>query len=366
MPNPTYLEPGTAATGDLTLFSGNAGGASTGSSVTTPVKSNPRSLKCATNQFSFTPAILTNAGNRQVFWFQFDSLPSAGNTMTIHADVTSAGSSSYRGLQINSAGNAIISSGASSKTGTTVYAINTWYRVTVSHVIVSTTNFTIKLFITSADDVTVGTAEVTATNADFTLANSTGVICQLGVGLTGGVNSPNCYFNSLYIDDGTTLDDPGDKRATKKKYNATSTNNYDTTIGTGTNRWDYVSDLPLNTANGLEQTGSTQVAEVFGIEDATTGDIDISRRTITGYMAWIHAKAAVASTGTPKLVSNGNDNAIVLTVTAAPYTVLTTSGVYPTGAFGMKSTGTVDDTFFYEGGVIIGYDNAALMAQACF
>ena len=278
--------------------------------------------------------------------------------MTLHADVTTGGSSSYRGLQINSSGNAIISSGASSKTGSTVYSINTWYKATISHVIVSTVSFTIKLFITSADNTTVGAAEVTATNADFSLANSTGVICQLGVGLTGGVNSPNCYFNSLYIDDGTTLDDPGDKRATKKQFASTSTNNYDTTIGSGTNRWDYVSDLPLSTSNGLEQAGASQATEVFGIQGAGIGDIDVSNRTITGYMAWIYAKAAAAGTGTPKLVSNGSDNAISLTTSAAPYTVLTTTATYPSGAFGMKSTGTVDDTFLYEGGVIIGYDNA--------
>lgn len=280
MANIVYLEPGTSATQDISLYYGTSGGASSGTSVTTPIKFNPRSLKCASGQFGFTPAVMANAGRRVVFWVQFDALPSAGNTFTIGAVVANTGgSASLRGFVLDENGHAGITSGASTKFGTTVYSINTWYRVAVAYVITTTTNWSAKLFITSADDTTVVSPEVSATNADFTLNNANGDTWQFGGG-------GNIYYNSLYIDDGTTLDDPGDKRATKKRYNATSTNNWDSPTGTGTNRWDYVSDLPLSVSNYIRQAATSQQTEVFGIESASSGDVDVSAKTITGYMAW--------------------------------------------------------------------------------
>ncbi len=63
--------------------------------------------------------------------------------------------------------------------------------------------------------------------------------------------------------------------------------------------------------------------------------------------------------GSPQaqIIANGNTVAITLTTSAAIYTAVTTSASYPSdpAGIGMSSTGTVDDTFLYDCGMIIAY-----------
>jgi hypothetical protein len=101
-----------------------------------------------------------------------------------------------------------------------------------------------------------------------------------------------------------------------------------------------------------------QAQENYTLESVSQGDVNITGYTVLGRAAWVWAKAS-ATTGSPTagIVDDGSVSAITLTTSSALYTVRTLSASYPSNAagIGMRSTGTVNDTFFYEGGTLIAY-----------
>jgi hypothetical protein len=93
---------------------------------------------------------------------------------------------------------------------------------------------------------------------------------------------------------------------------------------------------------------------------AATGSITWAQTDSTTYsIAWACRPEDTWAAAAAKLIDNGSDVSLTLTTTSAFYSSVATSAVYPSGAFGIKSTGTVEDTFFYEGGVLIVYNEAA-------
>jgi hypothetical protein len=95
---------------------------------------------------------------------------------------------------------------------------------------------------------------------------------------------------------------------------------------------------------------------------AATGNLTWTQADNTSYSitcALISADPAVASDGTPQLIRNGTDVAVDLTSVAQGYSAWATSSTYPSGTFGMKSTGTAADTYLYELGAIIVYNSTS-------
>jgi len=86
------------------------------------------------------------------------------------------------------------------------------------------------------------------------------------------------------------------------------------------------------------------------------GDVNINTATVVGYMGWAWAKESAVS-GTPKLTVNGTDYGVTLTTSPAIYRQCVTSNTYPANAatIGMVSSGTADDTFMYETGIVVAY-----------
>jgi hypothetical protein len=101
-----------------------------------------------------------------------------------------------------------------------------------------------------------------------------------------------------------------------------------------------------------------QAQENYTLEAASVGDVNLTGQTLLGRTAWLWGKAS-ATTGSPTaaIVDDGGTTSITLTTSSALYTAITTSASYPSNAagIGMRSTGTVNDTFLYECGTIISY-----------
>jgi len=154
--------------------------------------------------------------------------------------------------------------------------------------ITSSTNWSAKLYL---DDFSAATQTLilTAGNADFNLANTGPTVFEL--------SAQNCdiYFTGLHVDDSSALTHPGDIRTTAKLPAALNTNNFDTAIGTSTNRWESVAERPLSEAKGWQHAAVTDVQENYGLESAAAGDLDISASTIIGRMAFIYAKRGAST-----------------------------------------------------------------------
>lgn len=350
-----WLEGGSDATFGFEFFQLTQG---TTASDSGTIHTGPRSLKFTSgaageNARAFSPAsTCQDAGTRISFWVNLTNLPTT-NGIALLTSVDSGINFFVFKIRVTTGGNlSIVGNGV--KTGSSTLSTGTWYRIAVSYVITSTTNFTIAVFLN-------GISEVTATNSDFSLANSGSGAAGFGWDATDGTggNSKVVYFDDLYIDDGTGLDDPGAIQITAKLPASTNANNFDTTIGTGA-----VNERPLSETNGMQQAASTQVSQNYTLQTVSTGDVDLTGATIVGRLAWIWAKEAAVS-GTPKITNNGTDTAITLAATSALYRNAVTSASYPSDAagIGMVSSGTADDTFLYECGMLIAFTPASTAAQ---
>lgn len=345
-----YLESGTDATGDFAFFSSTSG---TVASDNTVSKTGPRSIKLSTvagptTAFALTPAATAaNSGTRVTFWFRFDALPAANSQFFY---VLTNGSSVVFSIVLTPGGLLRIGPiGVSAVNGTTVMAINTWYRISFAYTITNATTYQIDGYVNGVREITIvnsGTMTTTATDR-----------CRVNIQSTWGTGA-NCWFDDICIDNGSDYTDPGDIRVTAKRPAANSTNNFDTNIGANpANRWTNVNEVALSTTNGWQHAATTDVQENYTLETKAAGDVNIETANVVGRRAWIWARAATGSAGTPKIMDNGTETAIVLTTTAALYTVITTSSDYPSNAagIGMRATNNAADTFLYECGTLIAY-----------
>jgi hypothetical protein len=173
--------------------------------------------------------------------------------------------------------------------------------------------------------------------------------------------SKKCYIDDFYIDDGATLDDPGDIRVTNKLPSAENTNTFDNAIGNarGTTDYNNVNERPINEGNGWKHLGSGSASENYGIQGIDVGDVtNLSSQTLVARMSWVWAKKG-SGTGAGEAIFNNSATpvSIALTTTSALYTNVATSATYPSdaAAVGLRSTGGGADTFLYECGMLIAY-----------
>jgi hypothetical protein len=97
-----------------------------------------------------------------------------------------------------------------------------------------------------------------------------------------------------------------------------------------------------------------------------TGNLTWTQADNTSYSitcALISADTGIASDGTPQIIRNGTDVAVDLTEVAKGFGAFATTGTYPTGTFGMKSTGTAADTYLYEIGLQVVFTPASVSSD---
>ncbi len=345
-----FLEPGTDSTQDFKLWSSTSG---TVSSATDQAHTGGRSIKCdstASNVAAYVQrnSVLTQAGTTVSWWFYASALPATSPRVL---SATTIGGTTCFTVECNSAGHLVFVASGGSTTGSATLSAGQWYRLTLAWTISSTTVNEFRLFVD-------GTLDVTVTNR--TLANAATGNVLLGMVQAFGANKA-VWIDDIYIDNSTTLADPGDVRCTHKGYVGTSeglgNNAWDTFIGTNRStglRYLNVSERPAADTNGWQQAGTAQQYEKYLIEGAAAGDVDLSGATLVGWLAWVRAKTS-ASSSVASLVDNDTDTTISTSTTISQFLHATTSSSYPTGRFGMRATGTATDTFFYEGGVIVAY-----------
>jgi hypothetical protein len=359
-PSLTFIEPGTDATGGLERYTSSEGSVS--SATDAPVAmTGPRSLKCSTGAGSAAARVqgasaLNDTGRRGYFDFEFDVIPTA--TVSVSQGLTAASASVWH-IRLDAAG--AMSFGAQSGTFVTgaILAVNTKYRVSWAVRIISTAVYAINVWI---NGVFQGTA-----NAG-TAATTASLNFLIGPGAAAGANR-TCWFDNIYVDDGGDLTDPcagfGAILVTAKKPAANNTNNFDTNIGNNpANRWENVNEVPLSVTNGWSQGILADTQENYTLQTAAQGDVDITGMTIVGREAWLWGKGTLGGLGTPQIMDNGTETAIVLTASGKLFTVLTTTSAYPSNAagIGMRATNNADDTFLYECGTVIAVLQAASSA----
>ncbi len=349
-----WMESGTDATQGTEFWTATSIAAST---ATTPI-TGPRSILLTNTSVTTSSVtkntVLADAGRRITFRFMTDAAPGANLAIVQH--LNSANSASIfslfllttRKLRLNLPG-----ATSANVDGTTVLNLNTPYRIAISYVITSATVWTFNVFIN-------GVLEITSTN-NGTLTNTATANFRLLAGANATIT--NNRFDDIFIDSGTTLDDPGNIIVTNKRpVSAGAANNWTTQIGSGgsgygTGHSPQVNEQPLSVTNGWSIASSSLIVEEYTIEGASVGDKDVSnpRYQLVDYMGWVYCKSGTADTR--NIIVNGSASNISVLTTNALFTKVAGSTTYPSGntAIGMNNNSLVALASLFECGILLAY-----------
>lgn len=283
MANTIFMETGTTATQGFEFWDSTTGAVT--SSTAFPLRGS-RAIKCDTGA---TPAaarvqkngILADAGRSiSVYCYMPVAPPNDGNPPTI-LQLLTAGGTVIGSLAVTSPQQFTISAGGGTSTAGS-WPVAQWFRITFAYFITSTTVYSMRVY---AD----GISQFTRSNL-LTLA-ATGS-ANLTLGVAGGGTNTNflVYYSHIYVNDASDLSDTHDVTVTSKQAVTLNTNSFDTLGGTGTNRYDRISERPISETNYLAHAASTDVQENFGLQAAGAGDYDISTDRVIGCVGWVWAK----------------------------------------------------------------------------
>ncbi len=189
----TFIESGSES-GNLTPYTT----VGTVTSATDQSKTGQRSIKMDTTAgnagaTASVPGVMADAGRRASVWFRFATLPAG--TAAIVAALQSNGTTIVVNINLTTGGLCQLNPlGPTAVNGTTVLAVNTWYRVSLSYYITNTTTFTFKAYLNGGLEATVNTG---------TLTNTTSAMFQLRHGTAWGA-SRVAWYDDIYVDDGAS------------------------------------------------------------------------------------------------------------------------------------------------------------------
>jgi hypothetical protein len=305
-----FIESGTDATQGFQFWASTTtsdnGAVTSDSSV---VRTGPRSIKTdagtpvAGQAYVQSPeGVLADAGRRISFGFRAASFSLLGNGyfLTVreadpHEVRFYLGQASGGALKLYDGGGTLLATGSSGLSAAT------WYRITFSYTVTSSTVNQFRVYL---DDST--TATLTASNVTISGIGSSKF--ELGIQETGLTLSTIYNFDDIYVDDGTTLDNisTSDLRVTVKLPATENTTSFDTAIGAarGASDFNNVNERPLSETNGWQHAAITDVQENYGLQAASAGDVDVSAKTLIARMAYVWAKRGAAALTSSTLDTN--------------------------------------------------------------
>src|ERR1035437_979441 len=319
-----------------------------------------KSIKYAPNvQQYLAPSVgtIADSGTRISIYIYLNALPNA--TATFLDD-----SSNRWRVRITSAG-VIQMWGNTAQIGTNGATLSTgvWYRISLAYTITSTTVNRFELFVNGVSSISITNATLNATGGNRP------IIGNLDTNLTLDFRS-----SDHYIDNSSSLTDPGNIWVTAKRPVANgTTNGFSTQIGAGgsgygTGHSHQVKKRPLSTTNGWSMIGAgAAVTEEYNIEGKSVGDIDISAATIVDWLGWVSIKSLAGET--TQVIINGANVAQAITSTTTLYTKIKGSATYPAGTgadIGVITDTSLTTVSLYECGVLVAYIPAAGVAAQPF
>lgn len=368
-----FMEAGTDSTQDFTFFTSTTAGVnSTITSDSTVSNTGPRSFKVDTTAagvgvYASSPtATAADAGTRLSLWVRFAGIASI-STPTIFVSPQTVGNLIVIGLGINTNGTLrICGRGATAVDGTHPLGDGTFYHIVFSYKITSTTDWSAKVWV---NDI----LELSTSNTDGTLGTTVtnywrfGYVSSASVDSFSSMSILTTWYDDIYIDNGTGVDNIGNIRVTSKRplSNGTSVQ-FVTQIGSGGSGYGsghtpQVNEQPLSTTNGWSLSNTTKSTEEYTIEGASVGDVNITNRTIVDYMGWIYAKVdSTANSPVHNIIVGGTATAKTMTTSYAFYFAVKGSTTYPAGNtdVGMDAqyTTTPHLTSLAENGIVIAYN----------
>lgn len=379
----TFLEPGTDATQDFTFFKNgkNVFGAGTSlTSATDQAHTGARSMKVIvanTNDASGGVSgngVVSDAGAAMMCWARFASVTPSVDTFFLIATTINVGNDII-GVGLDTTGHLVVNGVgqyANRQHGATVLSANTWYRVTMSYVITSSSNWSVSVYLN-------GVLEVTMSSAQGNLSAVSTSCAMFGIDaftLTNNVSSIlTMWIDDMYVDNRTDQSDPGNISVTAKQPFANGTTNGFTGTGTpsgyGSGNARYVNEQPTNSTNFVSVAASgSPITEEYNIEGLSVGDVDLTGKTIKIVMGWLIVNTTVPETG--NIVVDGTQTNISITASSPPSAstlfqqVSATPTAFPAGAgtdIGVVTSTAAATVKLYECGILVAFSPTDFIPQ---
>ena len=358
-----FIESGSAETQGLEFWNySETGGTGSVTSSSQAVLGSVRSIAVATGASNgsagvWQQGVMADAGRRVSFGFRFHGTPSpssgAGSTFCWYSN--NAGQYLIFTLGLNTSNVIVLTDDLNNQlaVGSTVLSADTDYRISFAYTITSKTVNTFSVYIN-------GNLEISATNV--TLNQNNGDSLGLDTGDTGWTSGANLtfYYAHIFVDNGTS-GDPGNIRVTGKRAYASGTTVGWTGAGTpsgyGSGHAPYVNYRPLSGLTAHEAiTSGTATTEEYNIENAATGDENLTGATIVDWVGWVYAKSSASKTC--KMITAGTQTNISTTSTAQLFTKIAGSTSYPPGTgsdIGIINAATSATYTLYGAGILVAY-----------
>lgn len=365
----TFLEPGGDADFAVTTTNGFWGSLVVGPTIVTDFLHGKHVRSISFNNSSsygagaVTPSgVVSDSGGRVSFYLYIVSLPAAAAKDSIMAILKSDGTTGVAWVAITSGGVLrMYSTSAAVQIGSDgpPLVAGTWYRISLAYTITSTAVNRFELFVDSKPAISI-------TNATLVNVTSSCVGFGAGLGVLSGSSSTNLRGSDFYVDNSSSLTDTGDIWVTAKRPNANgTTNGFSTQIGAGGSGYGsghspQVNERALSVTNGWSMVGAgSAVTEEYNIENAATGDINITNEPIVDYMGWVSTSSLAGET--INIILNGVNFAQAITSTNTMYKKYAGSTQYPAGTgtdIGIQTDTSLTTVSLFECGVVIAFKKA--------
>lgn len=301
------------------------------------------------------PGVVSGTGGRVSGWFYLNAMPTANagvlmtegsnnNSPVIGVLVTSGGV-----LKARTGATTLLTGG----TGATI-TTGTWYRISMVFTVTSTTVYSLNVYLN-------GVLTISITNSTA-LSNASPSVVRFGDDV--GSAAIDMRVSDCYVDNGTSLTDPGNIWIAVKRPNANGTTNGFTTqvgaggSGYGTGHSPQVNERAASQTNGWSVVGAgSAVTEEYNIEGLSVGDTNLTGATIVDVLAWATCKAVLAET--VQLILAGVQTGFALVANTVSLIMIGQgSATFPPGTgadVGMVTSTTATTVSLFECGILIAY-----------
>ena len=293
-----FMEPGTDATQDLKFYEVSTQGTGIVSSDSTTSKTGPRSIKFSasngsndfailTAHFPDGPAAIQGPGMRVSFYINFSNFPHINYGIYSRIFSFDTANSDFI-LTVDSSGvlrllayDGVFPNNYSQLGGNGItFSTGTWYRICYTHRILGKGINDFRVYVDGVLYISVKNFGGFGPDGNNTAFPQ--LIDRINLGYINGSGIGSAavmYIDDIYVDNSDILSDTGNIRITHKRPASNNTNNFPVAVGANpSNRWTNVNEQPLSIVNGWLENGgiAANVKENYGIETASTGDMDIS------------------------------------------------------------------------------------------